>query len=146
MRGVSQNEMEKRAIILGWQSTLHRIEAKKVDVTFRTLVLVAPIFGLSPAEIMNNADIHFAESSISDNINYSEIGKIIQARRKSLHMTEEELSLQIDSNSSWVIYMEKRFPRSITANSVIALDKILEFDGKFISLLWNIVDKELAEK
>ena len=146
LNGWSQNEMAKRARISGWQNTLNRIEAKKVAVTIRTLVLVAPIFGLTPSEVMELADAPYAKPNNLNSLTYSGIGEIIQKRRKNLGLTEDEISIKIDVHPFSVINMENKFPRIIKANTVITLDSILGFDGELIGLVWVIVEKELMEK
>jgi DNA-binding XRE family transcriptional regulator len=91
LRGWSQNQMAKKAIISGWQSSLNRIEAKKMGVTLRTLVIVAPIFGFSPSEILDSAFVPFIEPTNQDNIDFLGVSKLIRSKRESLGYTEEEL-------------------------------------------------------
>lgn len=146
LRGWSQNEMAARAIVSDWQSTLQRIEAKKMAVTLRTLVIVAPIFGLSPSEVMDFAFAPYAEPTTQKIVDFLEVGKIIQAKRKYLDMSEEELGLQIDLRTSRIVLLENAFPKSVKANIVISLDHALDFDGELIGITWSVIEKELVEK
>lgn len=146
LRGWSQNGMAKRAVVSGWQNTLSRIESEKIGVTLRTLVIVAHIFEYSARDVMDIALYQYKEPLNHKTANDSEIGKIIKARRESLGFDKEELSKYLGFNSTWLDYVEEAFPKVIEANTVILLDKVLDFEGELVGVAWKLIEEKLLEK
>jgi hypothetical protein len=80
----------------------------------------------------------------SQAITRQEIGKIIQARRQRLGMTDKEFHKHagFTSEQNW----EKAIPKKIKIETLIKVDNALGFDGELIGLTWALFERELAEK
>lgn len=138
--------MAKKSIHPKWQSILSRIEARKITASFRTIIIAARVFGYSPKEMMAFAQAPYTEPTTMNKAGQSEIGEIVQARRESLDMFCREIGERVGFTKRGIQYLERKYPKNIQANTAIALDKALGFDGVLIGLTWSFVERELAEK